>query len=81
MQRMPNCHKGEGYENSAHANKHSAGVEPAERRALCLVQRLRQEEPEEGPGAAEVRDWRAEDLANLSSEHVGQAIGVFILFI
>lgn len=61
---MPTCHKGEGYENSAHAHKHSARVGPAERRALCLMQCLRQEEPEEGPGAAEVRHWRAEYLAN-----------------
>lgn len=61
VQRMPNCHKREGYENSAHAHKHSARVEPAERRALCLMQRLRQEEPEEGADVGEVRrsQWRA----------------------
>lgn len=89
---MPNCHKGERYENSAYAHKYCARVEPAERRALCLMQRLRQEEPEEGPRAAEVRHWRDWDRVGrgeggfrepsddkFSSEHVRQATcGFFI---
>lgn len=87
MQRMPICHKGKRYENSAHAHKHSARVEPAERRALCLVQRLRQEEPEEGPGAAEVRHLRAEDLANppmttsRQSMSVKQVVSLLVFFL